>query len=170
MSVTNTPPTSTGITLSPNSGVVTGSDLTCSAGFDDLEDGSLTPTHDWTVGGNSVSNTSTYTVTSADTNVGDSVVCTASATDSDGNTVTDTVSVIVENTVPTLSNVSITSSDTANYNTSTYTCLATVTDIDDNSTTSYTWSVGGTEIGAGTDTLDASTEALLPDDEVMCTV
>ena len=30
--------------------------------------------------------------------------------------------------------------------------------------------MGGTEIGAGTDTLDASTEALLPGDVVMCTV
>ena len=170
VTVSNTLPTSTGVSIGPSSGVVTGSTLNCSAGFNDSEDGSLIPTYDWTVGGNSVSNTSTYTLTSADTNVGDSVMCTASVTDSDGNTVTDTVSVTVENTVPTLSNVSITSSDVANYNTSVYTCSATVTDIDDNSTTSYTWSVSGTSIGNGTDTLDAATEALLPGDEVMCTV
>ena len=102
---------------------------------------------------------------------GDSVVCTVSATDSDNNPVSGNTSVTVDNTVLTVGNVTITSSDNADYNTSTYTCSATVTDIDDNSNTTYTWSVGGTGIGNGTNTsMRQQVEALLPGDAVMCTV
>ena len=167
VTIDDTPPTSTGIAISPNSGVVTGTALTCTGGFSDLEDGILTPTYVWTVNGNTVSSFSTYTVNSTDTNVGDSVVCTTSATDSDGNTGMDSASVIIDNTSPTISNGSVTSSDNANYNTSVYTCSATVTDIDDNSTTVYAWTFGGSTLTVGTQ-LDAATQALFPGDTVAC--
>ena len=166
----NSVPMVDSISITPNTSVVTNTALTCSATISDTEDGNLTPAYAWTVNGSTVSSVATYTVNSTDTNVGDSVVCTVSATDSDGNPVSGNTSVTVDNTLPTVGNVSITSSDNADYNTSTYTCAATVTDIDDNSSTTYTWSVGGTGIGNGTNTLDAATEALLPGDVVLCTV
>jgi formylglycine-generating enzyme required for sulfatase activity len=76
--------------------------------------------------------------------------------------------VTVGNTTPTLGNVSI-SSSAGNYNTSVYTCSTSVTDIDQNSSTVYSWSVGGIVLATGT-SLDAATEALLPSDALVCTV
>jgi formylglycine-generating enzyme required for sulfatase activity len=167
----NSVPTVDSISISPNTGVVTNTALTCAATISDTEDGSLTPTYEWTVNGATVSSTATYTVSGYQTNVGDSIVCTASATDSDGNPVSNTASVTVDNTTPTVNNVAIATSDSGNYNTSTYTCTAATNDPDMNSSTTFTYSVGGTEIGNGTSSnLDAATEALLPGDVVVCTV
>ena len=40
--------------ISPNTGVVTGTTLTCSATITDAEDGTLTPSYDWSIGGVSI--------------------------------------------------------------------------------------------------------------------
>ena len=73
----------TAATISPSSGVYTGTTIQCSAVVSDQEDGSITPTYAWSIGGVAVGTGTTYTVSSATSNVGDSITCTATAIDSD---------------------------------------------------------------------------------------
>ena len=61
VTIDNTPPQSTSMVITPNSNVVTGTPLTCSASFVDAEDGSLTPTYAWSNGGSVLTTGSTYT-------------------------------------------------------------------------------------------------------------
>ncbi|MEC7987594.1 MAG: Ig-like domain-containing protein, partial [Myxococcota bacterium] len=93
--------------IDPSTGVVTGSELTCLATASDSDDGSVTPTYEWSVGTVVIGSGDTYTVSASDTNVGDAITCTATAIDSDGETTTSTASVTVENTAPVVSGTSI---------------------------------------------------------------
>ena len=90
--------------------------------------------------GNSVSTTSTYTVDANETNVGDSLLCTATAIDTDNQSTSDTDSVTLENTTPVITVDSI-NSNNGLYNDSTLTCVASVVDPDESLTPTYEWSV-----------------------------
>ena len=81
---------------------MTGTALTCSASGSDPDDGTLAPTYSWTVNGSNVGSGSTYTVSASDTNVGDQIVCTATVTDSDGQSATGNANVTVQNSAPTI--------------------------------------------------------------------
>ena len=105
--VNNTAPSVSNVSISPGSGVYTGTTLTCSATASDVDDGTLTPTYSWSVNGVVIASGPTYTVSANDTNVGQQIVCTATATDTDGGIDSGMDSVTVSNTNPTISNVSI---------------------------------------------------------------
>jgi len=168
VSVSNTAPQSTSIGISPSSNVVTDSVLTCSASFSDPEDGVLAPTYEWTNAGAVVASGATYTVSSADSNVGDSLVCTASVTDSDGNIASDTISVVVANTNPTVSNVSITPSN-AVMNDAVLTCTATVDDIDESVSGTYMWLQNGMSFASGS-VVNLANYSINPNDAIACEV
>ena len=70
VTLNNSAPTVSNVSISPSSGVVTGTTLTCSASASDPDDGTLTPSYSWSVNGSTVGSNSTYTVSSSDTNVG----------------------------------------------------------------------------------------------------
>ena len=76
--------------------------LTCSASFSDYNDGSLSTSYTWTLSDGTILATSgsNYTIDESDTNPGDEIVCTASASDNDGASISSITSVIVENTDP----------------------------------------------------------------------
>ena len=77
----------------------------------------------------------------------DRIDCTATAVDGDGETVTSTASVLVENTDPVVSEVAIVPG-TEVFLDSVLTCTATVTDPDeDGLVPSYTWELSETEVG-----------------------
>ena len=62
--------------------------LTCSAAFSDLNDGALSPAYVWTKSdGTILSSTDSYTIDANETDVGDSLTCTASVIDADGDTI-----------------------------------------------------------------------------------
>ena len=109
-SIINTDPTVFDISITPNTGIYTGTEVSCLASGDDLNDGPLTPDYDWSVSGNVIGTGSTYIVDAVDTDVGDNIVCTASVMDNDGATASVTSSIIVENTAPTITNIQISSS------------------------------------------------------------
>jgi hypothetical protein len=155
-----------GASITPSSPVYTGTGLICSASASDLDDGILAVSYSWSVGGVQITTGSTYTVSSSDTNVGDSIVCTATAVDSDGEQETSSSSVIVENTAPVLSAPSLNAS--LIFNDDIVTCSATVTDPDENLLPSYEWSVSAIQVATGS-TLDLATTAGLPGDSVTCT-
>jgi uncharacterized protein (TIGR02145 family) len=166
--VFNTAPTFTAAaSITPNTGVYTGTTLTCSATASDIDDGNIIPTYEWSVGNTNIGSGATYTVSASDTNVGDSIECTATATDSDSEVTTSIASVALENTVPIVSGTLISPSSTV-YNDSTITCSASVTDPDETLSLSYTWSINSVNVGTGT-SLDLGTTAALPVDSVVCT-
>ena len=146
--------------------MVTGSLLTCSASASDLDDGTLSPTFLWTVNGITVGTGSTYTVSASDTDVGDAVICTASATDSNGSSVAGNDLVVVNNTAPSLSNLSITSSGFFTNDT-TLACTVTVADPDETLTPSFEWFLNGGSIATGA-SVDLNSFAVSPGDVIQC--
>ena len=93
--------------ITPNTGIYSGTTLTCSANATDLEDGAINVSYEWTVGMQSIATGNTITLDTSNTSVGDLVVCTASAIDSDGQQTQSSVSVTVENSLPTAPEISI---------------------------------------------------------------
>ena len=166
--ILNSAPTfTTTATITPGSGVYTGTTLACSAVASDIDDGIVPITYQWSVSSNQLGSASSYTVLAQDTNVGDSILCTATATDSDGEVTTSTASVVVENTVPVLSGPSI--SPTNIYNTDTLICSAYVTDPDEpNLGVQYSWEISNSIVSSNA-SLDLATTAAVPMDSVTCT-
>jgi hypothetical protein len=88
---------------------ITGSTVTCAAAFEDLNDGSLTPTYEWVnAAGDTVGTLSSYLISATETEPGESVTCTASAADAQGLSISSSASVVIENTAPTAPSVSLT--------------------------------------------------------------
>ena len=144
--------------------------LTCSAAASDPNDGMIVPTYVWSVGGINFANGATYTVDSTNTNVGDELVCTATAIDSDGETVTSQAMVTVQNTSPIVRNVTVQSASGNNYNDDVLTCSGDIEDVDENiSNTDTIWTLGNVQIGTGT-TLDLSATTAMPADVIECTI
>ena len=165
VTVENTAPSfSSGATITPSSSITTGMTLTCSAVATDDYDGVITPTYVWMVGSNQVATSDTYVVDAGDTDVGDSIECTATAVDSSGASVASSATVTVINTAPSLGLVTITP-NTGVYNDDSLSCSAAVSDPDETLIASYSWTVAGTAVGSGS-TLDLATTAALPADSV----
>ena len=99
-----------------NESVSIGSTLTCSATAEDPNDGPLTPTYafgldldgDGILDGSPFSESETYLITKADVNVGDVIICVATVTDLNDQSSKISDSVIVDNTLPTFSELIIT--------------------------------------------------------------
>ena len=121
------------------------------------------------MGGISIASGATYTVLASDTDVGDTLICTATAIDSDLETSTSSASVEIENTEPVVSGVSISSSSTGLYNDSILTCSGTVSDPDESIAEQYSWELDSVLVGSAS-TLDLSTTAALPGDSISCII
>ena len=100
------------------------------------------------------------------TAVGDELVCTATVTDANGASMESSTSVFIENTAPVVSSTTI-SPNTGVLNTSSISCTATSSDIDETVSTTYSWTQNGTEIASGA-TIVLSDYAILPDDTISC--
>ena len=103
------------VSLSPSSGAVTSDTLTCSASASDDDGDSLTTTFSWTVGGTTVSATSTASLSSTLAGAfvaGNLVACTATTADGKGGSDDDTASTTITNTAPTVSTPSLLSGPT----------------------------------------------------------
>lgn len=167
MLIQNTNPTVNNVSITP-SVAYTDTELTCSALALDADDGALIPLFDWSVNGTPVGTGAVWTVSSSQSSVGDVVSCTATAQDSNWATVSQSTSVVVQNTEPTVSNVSI-ECDTGFYNDAHCTCVAMVVDPDETLVPQYTWSTGTSPLGS-IENLDLSTTSLLPTDILQCEV
>ena len=165
--ILNSAPTFTSsATITPSAGVYTGTSLVCSAVASDIDDGLVPITYEWSVSSNTISQSASYTVSAQDTDVGDSIVCTATAVDSDGEIGTSLASVAVENTLPVLTGPFI--SPTSAYNTDVVTCSASVVDPDEPSlAVQYSWERASIAIGSSA-SLDLATTAVLPLDSISC--
>ena len=133
-----------------------GDTLTCSGSFTDLNDGTLTPVYSWTKSdGTVLSTTDTYTIDIVNTDVGDQLTCTVSASDSEGESISTSTSVTVENAVPVIGSVELSPSSLAS--TDDVSCLVGgIDDIDgDTVSINYTWTIGGVVQSETSDTLSA---------------
>lgn len=141
------------VSVAPASDATIDSTLVCTATASDLDDDSVSVSFGWTVDGTSVAASSTSALSTSLEGAfvaGETVICTGDADDGKGGTTTSTASVIIENTPPVVSAVSL-SSSTA-YTNDTLTALATVTDADgDSPTLTYDFYVGGTLVQSGSD-------------------
>ena len=168
VTVENTDPVISAVTVTPSSGVTTTSTLTCSATATDADGETPTLTYAWTAGGASLGSGATLTLDPADVSPTDTVRCEATATDGYGGTDSDSDAVTVDNTDPVISAVTV--SPASSVTTSTrLTCSATVTDADgETPTLTYAWTVGSTSLGSGASlTLDPADVS--PTDTVTCT-
>ena len=164
------------VEISPNPTVYTGDELTCSAVANDPEDGAVSPVFTWKVNGNTVFTGTTYTVDVNGTNVGDTISCTGVAEDSVGETIEDTASVIVGNTLPSLVGTTLSlQSGNGNYNDSIYFCNSSGSDPDGTSVTvSYEWysDWGGSNptVLSNLAMYTASSNSLMPGDILTCVI
>lgn len=156
--------------ITPANNVYTDDVLTCTAAATDSVDGTLSVFFAWTVNGIQTTSGSSFIVSEATTDVGDTIECVASATNSSTITVTSSSSVQVQNTTPTIDSINI-FGDIGLYNNAVLTCEATVTDPDETVSPTYIWNSGSSILGAGS-TIDLSTifPLLSPYDAIECIV
>ena len=157
--VQNTAPSISNVVIAP-SPVYTGSLLTCSATATDPEDGVLQPLYDWSVNGMPVGVGATWTVSSTQASIGDSIVCTATAQDSQLLSASATATVILSNSSPVISSVQISCAN-GPYNDQTCECTANVSDPDEVVTPVYAWTDASGLIGTAQD-LDLATTSVMP--------
>ena len=156
--------------ISPSNPVSTNDTLTCTASATDSVDGVLPVSFAWTVNGLQVASGSTFIVTEANTDVGDSIECVATTTNSSQITVTSSSAVQLQNTPPTIDSIAI-SGDIGLYNDAEFTCEASISDPDEAVSPTYIWSSNAVVLGSGS-VLDLSTISplLSPNQPVDCIV
>ncbi len=161
-------PAISNLVISPNS-VYTNTTVTCTGTALDPNDGDLTSSmqYQWQINGNTIFTGSTYTVNANQTNVGDTLVCVATVSDTDGESDTANTGIVIQNTAPIVQTVSI--SPATIYNSTTVTCTGTVSDPDEIPSVDYTWLSDGVVLGTSA-VLDLGTTALMPTDTLICEV
>ena len=164
--VSNTAPTfSAPISLSATE-VEVGDSSICSASAEDLDDGPLTTTVEWLYNGNVVSSTGLFTIPIT-ASVGDVYQCTITATDANGESISDTTNATVMNTAPIVQSPFIVSSDGNYFVSSQLTCSTSVVDPNETLTPTYQWIVSGSVLDTG-QTIDLSSFTILPGAAVTC--
>jgi hypothetical protein len=140
--VTNTAPTMTGVTISPDP-AYNDDNIVCTATATDPDGGSPAITYGWTGGATGAELPLTSIIAAS----GDTLTCTATAEDLYGDTAMGTASITLGNRSP---SVSVSLSPAAPTKHDTLTCTASgITDPDYDSTTlTFTWTVGGSPMPA----------------------
>ena len=149
LTIANTAPSIASVAISPGSPTAVDT-LTCEAtGASDPDGDLVTLSYAWDVGG---SPAGTGTTLSGAFAKADEVICTATATDETGASVTSSATVTIGNTAPEVLTVTLGPSEA--YTNDTLTAVATTSDLDgDSVTVSYAWYVDGSLVGATGSTL-----------------
>lgn len=164
----NSAPIFTSVEITPSEGITTSTDLLCVATATDDDNDALELSYQWTdVDGTVLSETDSLTLSPENTTPTTEITCTATVSDGEVS-VTEESSVTVENTAPTVSNVSITP-ETVLVN-SLLECSFDAEDLDgEELTVSYVWTQNGTEVGTEA-SLQLDAENFTDDDVIVCTV
>ena len=125
-----------------NPQAVTTGELTCSALFSDLDDGDLSASYQWLAGTTVLGSGPTYTISALETDPEDTIVCVATASDNNGASVSSDASIVVENTVPEVTSLSL--SPDPLYSQDDVVCSAQAMDIDEQTIAlAYAWDIDG---------------------------
>lgn len=164
VTISNTAPEVTGVSISPSSPVAS-STLSCGWTFSDADGDSDASTVVWKVNGSAVSTGTTLSGVFAG---GDSVQCVVTPDDGEDVGSSASKSVTIGNTAPSLASVSLT--PTTAYEGDTLSCTpGTATDVDGDAVSySYDWVVNGSSIGRTSTTL--SSTYFSKGDAVKCSV
>ena len=166
------------MSFSPATGVKTKTALTCAVTASDADGTTTSVSTKWTTGSGTVLAFGTsVTLTPGTVQPGDEVYCIATVTDGDGGSTTDQTFVVVENTAPVVTDVTI-SPDTGITTRATLTCSGAATDADGGTPSlSYQWAkqAGGTGTptnisSATTNTLTLSPTVVQPGDNILCRI
>jgi len=175
VTVYNTGPVVENVSLSPAADVTTSESLTCVAVASDPDGSTPVLSYEWTAvnsnGSSVLGSSSGLQLTPSSVAPGDEVVCTATATDSGGVFDTGQISVVVVNSVPSVTSV-VVSSAAGGTTSDLLTCSASATDPDGGSPTlTYSWANEDTGAALGTGTsLLLSPSFVSPGDVVVCAV
>ena len=163
-----TTPTINSLSISPEEGITTSSELLCSATARDEDNDPLSFSYQWTtVAGTILSDTRELRLSPDLVQPTFELTCTVTVTDGENN-VQEHMSVIVENTDPTVSHVSIAPEQVFVH--SVLECFFDSADADQEElTVSYSWSQNGTEVGTES-ALQLNAENFSDDDVIVCTV
>ena len=107
ITIANTAPTLSGLSITPTGAVYNDDTLTCAATVTDPDE-SPVPTFEWTVGGSVIGSSATLDLSQTGVMPDDVVTCTVTVSDSDGATATDAITQTISNRAPTLANTGIT--------------------------------------------------------------
>ena len=168
VSVENTPPAISDLLISPAAGINTDSELSCSWTETDADGEVITPAVEWLLNGAPYSSGATLQLNPSDFTPGDSLTCALTLTDASNGSTQDEVSVLIDNTPPSIDSILVTT-DNGDYNDSVFTCTAAVSDPDETVTPTYSWEVSGNLIDTGA-TLDGAVTTLAPGDILSCVV
>ena len=133
----------------------------------DPEGGQVNYTYEWLQNNVLVPAYTTASVPSSATAKGETWKVRVTPNDGLVDGATGTAEIVIQNTAPTLSSLSI-SPSTAVYNDGLLTCSGIATDPDETPTLTYQWTMGGVVQGNGP-TLDLSYTTALPNDTIVCT-
>ena len=171
VTVSNEAPQITRLEIDPGTPVRSTDTLTCDGDALDPEGFGVGLTYHWT-GPNVDATGATLVLDPVDTQPGDEITCTATATDAQGATASDSSMVLVINSSPVVAEVSIDpTSDVTTSSTLTCTATASDSDLDPGLSVAFLWTIDGDGITIGTDpsvTLDP--DFVDQDDIVRCTV
>jgi hypothetical protein len=168
VTILNTAPVVSTVTIDPASGVTTSSSLSCSYTASDADGETLSEDYTWTNGSTTLGTTSTLSLTNTTSSPTDTITCSVTVTDSSSATASGSASVSVENTLPVVSAVTLSPTDPTV--TDTVTCTYTASDADgDTPTASYAWTSGTSSLGTAS-SLDLSTTSVAKGDGLSCEV
>ena len=167
--IVNTPPFfPAAAAVTPPTGVLTGTPLECAATAEDIDGDVPSVTYSWTVGGVEVATGAQYTVDPADTDPGDAVLCTATATDALGATAESPASALVENSDPAITGLALDPSAIGTYGS--IACAAVLSDPDGSTpSAAYAWTNLTTGLPVGSEetlVLDATQASV--GDQIEC--
>lgn len=157
--ILNTPPILDTITITPSSGVLSNTPISCSATFTDPDE-TLNILYQWTVNSSVVATGTTIDLATITTTPNDIVTCIATATDNSGETATGNTSVTIDNSIPIVQSVSL--SPTVVYTEDEITATATFFDDDSTQTVTgfYAWHVIDADTGIDSEVQNGTNNVL----------
>jgi hypothetical protein len=166
--IQNTGPSMSAVSILPSGATFNDDTLTCSATIIDPDE-IPNISYEWSISGSIIGNASTLDLTTTGIMPDDVLLCTITATDSDGVMATDSITRMIDNRAPTLSVLISTNGTT---NTGELTCTATTSDVDDfpiSPIVSYEWFNAGGSLGI-TDQLQLDPNIGVDGDSIDCVV
>ena len=171
VSVGNLAPTIDSLSFDVSS-VAIGDTLTCVSAVSDPEGEIPSVVYAWEnkTNGTTIGSGASLTLTASMGTGLDEISCTATATDSYGDSDTETVSIFVDETIPNFDTEASISPNTGLTTSSTLNCTGVASDPDGTSVTlSYAWSVGTTILGTSS-SITLSPSSVQPTDVIQCMI
>ncbi len=168
--IVNSLPKIADLTVTPGSDVRTNSELSCLADVTDIDGGTPTIEYTWNRGEEELASGDSLALSPTNYAVDETITCLASVTDEHGGAANLDQSVVIDNTPPSVIQVSLEPDSDVVYD-SVLTCSGMALDADlQEFTLSYQWSLDGVDLEEESDTLDLSTLEAKPGSVAKCTL